>query len=409
MKIWLKYLIAIAVGILSAFFIPSDNAAVMGALNFIVEMVIRFGRYLIVPLLFFSIAYACYNLRNENLIGKTALWTFGSILLSSFGLMLLGLVSILIFKIPRLPINFEKVTDIPNFNWKDLLTNLFPYSGFEALLNGSYLLPCFIFAGFVGSACSTNKIASKPAVTLFDSLSKVFYVAVSFFTEVLTFGMIFIMARWSVSFVSVFATKTYNILFLMLLLLLLIIAFVIYPLVLRFVCHEHHPYKVMYACISPFLAGFLSGDTNFALTLSLRHGKESLGIRRRTNSITYPLFAIFGRGGSAMVQAICFILILRSYSSLAISFADIAWIGFISFILSFSLMQFPAGGPFIAITIMCSMYGKNFEEGYLLLKAASPIICSFAAGIDTLTATVGSYIVAVKCKTVIHQDIKKFI
>ena len=107
--------------------------------------------------------------------------------------------------------------------------------------------------------------------------------------------------------------------------------------------------------------------------------------------------------------SICFVVILRSYSSLSISFSDIIWIGTTSFILSFLLGGLPVGGTFMALTIMCTMYGRGFEAGYLLLKPAAGIIGAFAAAIDAATAMFGSYFVAFKTKSIEHYDMKHFI
>ena len=86
-----------------------------------------------------------------------------------------------------------------------------------------------------------------------------------------------------------------------------------------------------------------------------------------------------------------------------------AWIGIMSLLLSFVLVDHPVGGPFFAITLMCMMYGPSFEAGYLLIKDAAPIICAFAAAIDTMTALFGSYIVAVRTNNFQPQEMKKYI
>ena len=70
---------------------------------------------------------------------------------------------------------------------------------------------------------------------------------------------------------------------------------------------------------------------------------------------------------------------------------------------------FPGGGSFISLTVLCTLYSKGFETGFLLLKPAAPILCSFAAAFDVLTAMFGSYIVAVKTKLIEHHNIKHFI
>ena len=409
MRIWLKYLIGIAIGLISALVFSPSTVQGQAALDFIVEIAVRFGRYALLPVLFFSVSISFFKLRDEKLLTKASAWTFGVIFSSSFALMLLGLVSALAIKLPRIPITTEKASEVSSFAWQTLITKLFPFSGFESLMDGAYLLPCFIFAGLAGAGPASDKNASKAAVGLFDSLSKVFYIVLSFFIEIFAVGMIAVMCRWTLDFISAVSSGVYNGLIIMLTADLFIVAFIIYPLILRFLCHEMHPYKVLYASICPFLVAFFSGDTNLALVLNLRHGKESLGIKRRINAFSFPLFSIFGRGGAALIQAAGFVLILRSYSSLGIPVLDVLWIAGVSFLLSFALAEIPLGGPFAAITSMCLLYGRGFESGYLLLKNAVPVICAYAAGIDALTAMFGSYIIAVKTKMIHHQELRKFI
>lgn len=404
MKIWLKYLIGIAIGLISFIAIPVKNTA---TLDYFVELTVHVGRYILLPVLFFSLTCAFFKLRDEKQLLKASAWTFGTIAVSTLGLTLFGLITALMIKLPRIPITTEKLEEASVLTWKTIVLKLFPTSGFDVLHDGAYLLPCFVFAGLAGAGCVSDKNASKPALTVFISMSKVFYSVLSFLTEILAIGMVAIMFRWTLTFSSVIKTGVFNKLILMLTIDLLIIAFVFYPLILRFLCHEHHPYRVLYASICPFLVAFFSGDTNLTLTLSLRHGKESLGIKRRINAFSYTLFSIFGRGGAALVQCIGFVLIITSYSSLGISNA--MWIGTISFVFSFLLGGLPCGGPFAAITSMCIVYGAEYESGYLLLKSVSPIICAYAAAIDALTAMFGSYIVAVKTKNIQHQEVKKFI
>lgn len=409
MRIWLKYLIGIAIGFAAAlFFSPSGNQDT-AVLDFIVNIVVRLGRYALLPVLFFSVSVSFFKLRDEKLLTKTTVWTFGIIIASTFILMLLGLASALLIKLPRIPITTEKVNEISTFTWQSLITKIFPYSGFESLADGAYLLPCFIFAGLAGAGAASDKSASKTAIGLFDSLSKVFYIVLSFFIEILAIGMIAVMFKWTIDFFFCIGSGVYNGLIIMLTADLLIIALILYPLALRIICHDIHPYRVLYASLCPFLVAFFSGDTNLTLAINLRHGKESLGIRRRINAFSLPLFSIFGRGGASLVQAVGFVLILRSYSSLGIPVSDAIWIAAVSFILSFALAEIPTGGPFAAITSICLLYGRGFEPGYLLLKNAVPIICAYAAAIDALTAMFGSYIVGIKTGMIRHQELRKFI
>lgn len=409
MKLWIKYLIASLLGVACAFILPTNNEAISSALEYLTELVIRFGRYMTIPVMFFTVIVAVNKLRETNQIAKTALWTGGTIVVSSLLLSLVGLLSILVVRLPRFPITVEKVSETATLNTANLIRTLFPYSPIESLLNGSFLLASFLFAGLIGGASASDNVLYRPIVQLADSLSKLMYNIAVFFTEFLSYGMAIILCYWTTKFRAIITSGVFSPMILLLLVDFLIVVGLIYPLIIRYICHDPHPYRILYASICSAIAAFFSADSNLTLLINMRHGKESIGIRRRINGITFPLFNIFARGGSALVTVVGFIMIWRSYSSLTIPFLDILWITFASFGISFLLGGLPAGGVFVSLSVLCTIYGRGFETGFLLLKPAAPIICSFAAAFDALTAIFGSYVVAVKTKLIEHHGINHFI
>lgn len=409
MKVWIKYLIGVALGVLAAFILPTENAAFANAVSFLTELFIRIGRYVVVPLLFTSAIVAVSKLRTSKLLLKTTWLTVLIIVASSLILTLVGLISILLVKLPRIPITVDVATEAFNLNVKGLILSLFPYSGFEAVMEGSFLLVCLIFAFIIGWESASEETTFKPVFVISDSFSNLFYNIAAFFTEIMAILCIAIVCYWTMDFRKVIEPGIYTPMIIMFIVDFIIVAGIIYPIILHFVCHDPHPYKVLFASIAPLILSFFGGDSNLVIPLANRHLRDSLGIRRRCRGFTYPLFAIFARGGSALVTTISFILIWRSYSSLSIPMSDILWIFGLSFGLSFLLGGIPSGGAFVLLTILCSKYARGFETSFLLLKPASVIICSFAALFDTLTAMVGTYIVAVKTKNIEHHSITHFI
>lgn len=409
MKVWIKYLIGVALGVLAAFILPAENAAFANAVSFLTELFIRIGRYVVVPLLFTSAIVAVSKLRTSKLLLKTTWLTVLIIVASSLILTLIGLISILLVKLPRIPITVDVATDAFNLNVKGLILSLFPYSGFGAVMEGSFLLVCLIFAFIIGWESASEETTFKPVFVISDSFSNLFYNIAAFFTEIMSILCIAIVCYWTMDFRNVIEPGIYTPMIIMFIVDFIVVAGIIYPIILHFVCHDPHPYKVLFASIAPLILSFFGGDSNLVIPLANRHLRDSLGIRRRCRGFTYPLFAIFARGGSALVTTISFILIWRSYSSLSIPMSDILWIFGLSFGLSFLLGGIPSGGAFVLLTILCSKYARGFETSFLLLKPASVIICSFAALFDTLTAMVGTYIVAVKTKNIEHHSITHFI
>ena len=137
MKVWIKYLIGVALGVLAAFILPAENAAFANAVSFLTELFIRIGRYVVVPLLFTSAIVAVSKLRTSKLLLKTTWLTVLIIVASSLILTLIGLISILLVKLPRIPITVDVATEAFNLNVKGLILSLFPYSGFGAVMEGS--------------------------------------------------------------------------------------------------------------------------------------------------------------------------------------------------------------------------------------------------------------------------------
>lgn len=409
MKLWIKYLIASALGVAFAFILPFDNKNVMAVTEFLSEMAIRFGRYMVIPVVFFTAIVAFNRLRENKLLLKTGIWSGIMIVASALILSLVGLLSILIVRLPRIPIATENVSEVATLGLPDLIRSLFPYSAFETMQNGSFLLASFLLAILLGTASTADENMFKPIVSLSDSLSKLLYNISVIFTEFLPIGMVAISCLWTVQFRLILSSSVFVPLIIMLLVDFVVVVGIIYPLIVRYLCHDSHPYRILYAAICSIVTAFFSGDANFVLQLNIRHGKESLGIRRRINGAVFPLFSIFQRGGSALVTIVSFIVIWRSYSSLNISVQDVLWITFVSFGLSFLLGGFSSGAPFISLSVLCSLFGRGFENGFLLLKPASLIICSFASAFDAVTAIFASYIVGVKTKLVEHHGVRHYI
>ena len=409
MKIWIKYLIGTTLGIIIAIIAYSDSVFFNSAVEFLSNIAIQFGRYSLYPVLFFGFTLSICKLRESRSLLKLSIYIAVFIIISSFLTALLGLVSVSISSPPRIPIFVEETSSVESLGVMESFLRLFPSSAFEAFVDGLYILPLCIFAGFAGAACAVDKNISKPVLTLFDSLSRVSYAVMAFFVDMFSIGLIAISVNWFIKFQAMLSTKFFTGLITLLLVDFFIIALIIYPLILKIICRDINPYKVLYAAIAPVCAAFFSGDTNLTLPILLRHSNESLGVRRRISSVSLPVFSVFGRAGSAMVVTISFIVILKSYSSLGISAKDMFWLVGISTLFSFFLGRFPVTGTYISLVAVCAIYGRGFESGFLILRPAAFFIGSIAAAIDALTAMVGTYIIGDLSKMTNTRNLRFFI
>lgn len=400
MKNWIKLLLGTAIGIVLAIFLSLHTSKQQETLAYLVQVVLHIGRYTVFGLVFFALAVGTSELREERKVVRVYSRTIIYMLLSTLLLVLIGTLSVIIIPIERIPIIIEEETVQRGQDIKEIILSIFPKNLFKVFItDGSFLFPIFFLAFFLGLNFNFDKLSTRPAVSFFDSMSRIFYHINSFIVEIFGIGMIIL----SIHFVKQIQLTQELQLFRQLLVILLIntgiILFGLYPALLYLFVKRDSPYKWLYAVIGPAVTAFLSRDVYFTLASLTKHGKESFGIPRRIGSATFPFFAMFGRAGTAMVTAVSFIVILTSYSSLGITFAQFLWVMIFSFLFSFTLAIVPGIGVFVALSSMCALYGRGIEEGYLILGAVMPILISFGVLLDVVTSAFASLLIAK------HEDV----
>jgi len=182
--------------------------------------------------------------------------------------------------------------------------------------------------------------------------------------------------------------------FAVLLVAALFVVFVVMPALLYLLVDRKNPFPWIFGMVGAGLGAFFSGDSFFSLGLATRLTRENLGVPRKVGAVNLPLFAMFGRAGTALTSTVAFFIILKSYSSLEISFEQILWTISFAFLLSFALPSVPGLGTYINLSLLCSLYGKGLENGYLNLQPILPVLVSFAALLDVYCASFGAFLVA---------------
>ena len=210
MKIWIKYLIGSVLGIIIAAISSSDSTFFNAAVDFASNIAIQFGRYSLYPVLFFGFTVSISKLRESRSLLKLSIYIAAFIILSSFLAALLGLISVSISSPPRIPIFVEETSAVENLGVAESFLRLFPSSAFEAFMDGLYILPLCIFAGFAGAACAVDKNISKPVFTLFDSLSRVSYAVMAFFVDMFSIGLIAISVNGCIKFQAMLSTNFFS-------------------------------------------------------------------------------------------------------------------------------------------------------------------------------------------------------
>ncbi len=396
MKIWIKLLAGIIIGALLGKILPLNNGDTSVFFLSLSEIVISIGRYCIYPLLFFSLIVGSFRLKLEGILLRVYGRTVGYLLLSTALLILIGTISVLLFFPEGIHPAIQTGSDYSIPGVSETIMEVFPRNFFMIFVNdGNFILPLCFFAFFFGINLTYDKQLTVPVVQFFDVLSKVFYHINSFIIEVLGLGLIIVSASMLIQLRSISQLMIFSQLFFVLIFNSVILIFGILPGLLYLLMREkQNPYKWLYAIIAPAIAGFISGDSYFSLTLLVRHGKENLGIPRKIGSTTFPLFALFGRAGTALVTCVAFIIVLKSYSRIEISVSQIFWIISFAFFISFVLGSFPGQGAIVSISILCSLFDSGIKEGYLILLPVAFLLVSFGVFLDVVVSAFVSLLVA---------------
>ncbi|HEY9595120.1 MAG TPA: cation:dicarboxylase symporter family transporter [Spirochaetia bacterium] len=391
MKIWIKLLIGSLLGLVVGFFIPVQA---QGFFDSLTDLLIGIGRYALFPFIFFSIGIGTSELRQEKRLTRVYLSVFKYLALSAAVLIVIGTLSVLIFPPERIPITVEADKGFTAVSVMDGLKTIFPKNLFMVLFgDGNFLLPLMVIAFFLGVNMDFDRQLTRPVVQVFDSLSRIFYHMNSLIVELFAVALIVISAT-RVSHLSHADLGMYKQIIIILAVDVVVVTFGVFPGALYLLGVRENPYRWLYASLGPAIAGLFSGDHYVSLGVMTKHGKESLGVPRMVGSAVYPVFAVLGRAGTAMVSSVAFVLILRSYSSLEITFLQTLWVMFFSFLVSFVLGAMPGSGAFFGVFMLCSLYAKGLQDGYLILKTIAPLLVSFGAFVDVLSASFASLLIA---------------
>lgn len=389
MKIWISSFLAILVGILAALFIPFGESAQMVLIKYS-ELAINIGRYIVFPMVFFSLAIAVCKLRREKSLLRTMIFTVAYMLGATILLVIIGVIFTLIFSPTRIPLIVESQTMFDLTNQTNSLMMIFPQNMFNVLTgNSNVMLPLYFLSFTLGIIIYKDREISEPTFNLFDSLSRILYelnITITKITPILLAGLSYGLMR---SIKDIADLSMFKDLLLILFITTLLVLFVIYPLILFITDKKINPYKTMYTVLVPMLTALIGGDSYFSLSSLTRTCKENLHISRKTGAITLPLSAMFGKAGTAMVTSITFLTILKSYSSLEITLYQILWVILFSFIVSFTLASIPAMGAYTALYILSEFYSRSHSghtDSYLLIKPIVPLLIGVAVLIDVATS-----------------------
>lgn len=410
MKNWIKVLSGTVAGALIGALLPAHTEFLETAIRFLFQLAVNFGKYIFIPLVFFSFAIEVYELYRQKLLRKTfgrALAFWSAVTVSA---VLFAAVLTLLLSPQRLShiVPESEVFEVPPLS--DFLLSVIPSNMLGVFFNPyGILFPVIVLAFFIGLNLSFDRLATKSISTLFDSFSKLLQHINTFVVDIL-WGMIFFITMGFVYSLKSGAVMNRDIVYFILFLVVeaVFFLFVFCPAIMFLFFKEKNPYKLLFGLTVPALTAFVSGDVLFSHAALLKYNEKNSGVESTINSFLTGFYAAVFRPGTVMMTVSAFLMILKSQSGLTVSFVSVTIAVLLTLALSLYTGTIPVVGSFFSVIIMCSVYGVVKSDSYHLLLPLLPVMYGLAALIDTVCSGLCVYLIAKQTGAVRIVNAKDF-
>ena len=394
MKIWLKTVLAAAAGLLVGSLLARRDGQVAELASSLAHVATRFGGYAVFPCVFFGLVIGTHQLRVAGAVRRVyrrlALYLAGSTAL----LVVIGVGAVLLLAPERIPI--VVIVDPATYALPNLLDSAaaaLPTNLFRAFVSdGPLLLPLVVLALVIGFSLDFDTTITGPVIQLTDSLARIFFQINSLIVEVFWIAIVAIGAATLIS-LGAAELALYGELIIILVIVVVVLYLGVFPGMLYLLGERSNPYRWLYAALGPALAGALTGDAYVSLGSLLVHGRGSFGLPRTVAAAVFPLFALFGRAGTALVMSLSYLMVLRSYTSFEVTAEQVLWAALFSFLISFVVGTAPGQGAMVGLATLWTMSGHGLREGYLIMQPIAPLLVSTAVLLDVTTAALAAHLV----------------
>lgn len=420
MKIWLKILIALIIGVLCGIFLRFDSVWLDQLLKFLSNLSINSLFYLSSFYIIINSFIGFYNLIKEKIYPKM-LFIFMIVLIISLVFSTILSIGIMNFDIFQKSNSFrifqikEKSFVLQSFG--DILLKTINKNIFSVLIdNNIYILP-LIFIAFIFSISSfLNQKKSIYFVEVVYSTEQILNLIIKAIIEIFPIGVIFItfyLIRNNflpLEFQNIVKSENinYSVILKPLLscILISVIIILIFSIFLKLIL-KINSLKILLSILGASLISLTTGNNVASLIGLNEHLKKNTGIEENSANVLTPLAILLNRSGTIIVSTVILMTLLYVYHSNIITFYVQVIIFFLILLFSFRLDGMNDNGYLILVGMILHSSYLNFEENsYLLFYIFTPVFSRIAATVDTITS---SFIVVITTALIEKIEEKRYI
>ncbi len=389
-KIWIKMLIAIVLGIVLAVFLPADNVSVKNIFSLLSKVSLNILLYFAVLHTFIRFFVGFVNMKKaKRSVKKPVAVFFLCILASLIFTVAISVFAMNIFSSPResfFNFNQQSSYKMQLFTFSDLLQNIFPDNAVTILTKStSFLLPLLVLALIL--AAGTVKTGKKGEFfyDIMNSFAEIldtieFYILE--FTPIFSFFIIAAFVRYGFSDVSNFAIILHPIGIIVVVCLVTVAVISVFFHVFFRISPAYYYRSVSGAA----LVGAATGNALSTIVPLNLHLKRNVKLNHDIVDILVPMGSVLNQTGTVIVSTVVLMSIIVGYSlnilTLELQFAIFLLVILFSFRLD--------GSTEFTFLVLIAMIFKvpelHLEESsYLLFIGLAPLFSRIAVFINVFT------------------------
>ena len=378
-----RCVVGLSIGIVLGLFLPVVEGDTFVILNSASNLVIKLGKLLLLPMIFFSMVIAIDKLRNSLLtvLYQTLLWILCSVVIAA----VLGAFSIMIFRPERIPPMLQEIQLGTDTVFLQQMEQRFSANLFRLFVSSENVLGGVLLIGLlIGVSLRYEQEKTTPIRVVVESAAHIFFHLYKKLLQMLSFLLCVPVAVVMIQMRKVEELVLFGQFLLVLMVTAALLGVLIYPLVLYFLKRDASlPFRWLQFMRAPAFAAIASGDLYFSLAaLNVTLDEK---IPRKIGVNVSSVAAFFGRAGTVFVGIAGFLLVIRSYTALEIHVFEILLLVLIAILHSLFLGHVPAMSVLLLLSYIAPRYDSSLAESYLILLPIMPILQRIAVFLDIMT------------------------
>ena len=365
MKLWVKILIALALGVATGL-IFGEKAAILQPIG---DIFLSLISMIIVLLVLSSMTVGITSIHDPKKLGRVGLKSILLYLVTTGIAISIGLVFATIFE-PGANVHLVRVTEIvlkeaPSLG--DTLLDIIPKNPIDSLAKGN-VLQIIVFAVFLGLAINFAGEKGRPVHEFLESLADVMYRLTSIVMEFSPFGVFAIMASVSGSFGfdALYGLLKFLVVFYAasLVHVMVVFCFILWGMA------RLHPWPFFRGMGDAIAMAFSTSSSSATLPVSMHCIQENLGVSKNISNFVLPLGSTINMNGAGIFQGMAVLFIAQAYG------IELGWYNLVTIVVTATLSAVGAAGVpgsgFLMLSVVFASVGLPIE-GLLLLAGIDRI------------------------------------